>query len=137
MILVALIVGVILIVAAIRNSQAALFAALAVDVPGFVLWAAAIVAVGAIGFIPGIKPVSRGLLALVLLVIILNNYKAILAGLASASVPGTAAATAAAASTSTASSGAAPSSTATPSAASISSAASSASTLANVFTSVA
>lgn len=86
MLFAALIIGVVLIVAAIRNSQAALFSALATDVPEYVIWAAAIVAVGAIGYVPGLKPVSRGLLALVILVVILNNYKAILAGFESASV---------------------------------------------------
>lgn len=80
MILVALIIGVILVVAAIRNSQGALFNALGQDVPGFVVWAAALFAVGAVGFIPGLKPVSRGLMALVLIVIVLNNYQAILNG---------------------------------------------------------
>ena len=80
MLLVALLIGVILIVAAIRNSQGDLFSALAVDVPGFVIWAAAIVGVGAIGFVPGLKPASRGLLALVIVVLIVNNYQAIISG---------------------------------------------------------
>lgn len=87
MILVALVIGVVLIVAAIRNSQGALFSALGQDIPGFVVWAAAIVAVGALGFIPGLKPVSRGLLALVLIVIVLNNYQAILQGFTTAANP--------------------------------------------------
>lgn len=84
MILVALLIGVVLIVAAIRNSQDALFKAIATDVPEFVVWAAAIVALGVIGFIPGLKPVSRGLLALVIIVIVLNNYKNILSGFTNA-----------------------------------------------------
>lgn len=84
MILVALLIGAILVVAAIRNSQDALFAALGTDVPGFVIWAAAIFALGAIGFVPGLKPVSRGLLALVIVVLVLNNYQKILGGFTSA-----------------------------------------------------
>lgn len=84
MILVALFIGVILIVAAIRNSQGALFTALSTDVPGFVVWAAAIFAIGAVGFIPGLKAPSRGLLALVLLVLILKNYQGIVSGFQSA-----------------------------------------------------
>lgn len=80
MVLLALFIGAILIVAAVRNSQGALFDALYKDVPGYVVWAAAIFAIGAIGFIPGLKPVSRGLLALVIVVIVMNNYKKILAG---------------------------------------------------------
>jgi hypothetical protein len=78
--LIALIIGITLIVAAVRNSQGALFTALEVDVPKFVVWAAAIIAVGAIGAIPGLKPISRWLLALVIVVIIVNNYKKLTTG---------------------------------------------------------
>jgi hypothetical protein len=77
---VALIIGAIIIVAAIRNTHAQLFGALGSDLPAFMVWAAAILAVGALGWIPGIKPVSRGLLALVILVLVMNNYQAIIAG---------------------------------------------------------
>lgn len=80
MILVALMIGIILVVAAIRNSQASLFSALATDVPQFVVWAAALLALGMIGFIPGLKPISRGLLALVIVVIVLRNYSGIISG---------------------------------------------------------
>lgn len=80
MAIVALIIAVVLIAAAVRNTQGILFSALSEDVPAFMVWAAAIFAVGAIGFVPGLKPVSRGLLALVLLVIIMNNYQTIIAG---------------------------------------------------------
>lgn len=78
--LIALFIGIILIVSAVRNSQGALFAALEADVPKFVVWAAAILAVGAIGAVPGLKPVSRWLLALVIIVIIVNNYKQLVTG---------------------------------------------------------
>lgn len=78
--LIALIIGIVLIVAAVRNSQGALFTALELDVPRFVVWAAAIIAVGAIGAIPGLKPASRYLLALVVIVIIVNNYQKLTKG---------------------------------------------------------
>jgi hypothetical protein len=78
--LIALIIGLVLIIAAVRNSQGALFTALEADVPKFVVWAAAIIAVGAIGAIPGLKPVSRWLLALIVVVIIVNNYKKLVTG---------------------------------------------------------
>lgn len=87
MILVSLLIGAILIVAAIRDSQGELFAALKQDVPAFVVWAAAIVALGAIGWVPGLKPISRGLLGLVILVIVLRNYKQIIAGLEAVAQP--------------------------------------------------
>jgi hypothetical protein len=76
----ALIIGVIIVVAAFRNSQGALFNALGTDAPDFVVWAAAILAIGAIGFIPGLKTTSKLLLALIIVVIVVNNYKGILAG---------------------------------------------------------
>jgi len=84
MTLIILIIGAVMIVAAVRNSHGALFTALKTDVPAFTVWAAAILAVGAVGFIPGLKPVSRGLLGLVLMVIILRNYQNILNGFQSA-----------------------------------------------------
>ncbi len=87
MILVVLLIGIILVVVAIRNTQGALFSALAADVPAYIVWAAAIIALGAIGWIPGLKPVSRGLLALVLVVIVLQNYQAILAGFQAVASP--------------------------------------------------
>lgn len=80
MLLLALAIGVVLIVAAVRNSQDTLFAALKTDVPHYVTIAAAILAVGAIGYVPNLKPVSRGLLALIFTVIILRNYQQIIAG---------------------------------------------------------
>lgn len=76
----ALLIAVVLIVSAIRNTHSQLLGALLQDVPGFAVWGAAIFGVAVIGFIPGLKPVSRGLLALVLVVIILTNYQNILAG---------------------------------------------------------
>lgn len=84
MLLVALFIGAILIVSAIRNSQGALFTALYEDVPGFVTWAAAILAIGAVGFVPGLKPISRGLLALIIVVLVLRNYQGIIGGFQSA-----------------------------------------------------
>ncbi len=80
MILILIFIGVILIVAALRDTQGDLFAALGDDVPAYGVWAAAIIAIGLIGFIPGFKPVSRGLLALIIVVLVVNNYKQIVTG---------------------------------------------------------
>lgn len=74
----AVLIATVLIVAAIRDTQGDLFSALMADVPAFGVWAAAIFALALIGFVPGLKPVSRGLLALVILVIVLRNYKNVL-----------------------------------------------------------
>ena len=75
-----LLIGVILLAVAYKGTQGQLFSELKTDIPNFGIWAAAIVALGVIGFIPGLKPISRGLLGLVLLVIILNNYSKIIPG---------------------------------------------------------
>lgn len=90
MILLIIVIAVVLIVAAFRNSQGALFSALATDVPPFAVWGAAVFAIGAIGYIPGLKPVSQGLLALVILVIVLHNYENILQGFEAVSTAQTA-----------------------------------------------
>ncbi|MBK8189086.1 MAG: hypothetical protein IPK79_01370 [Vampirovibrionales bacterium] len=78
--IVILIIGVVVIIAAIRDTHEKLFGALAEDVPDFMVWGAAVFAVGALGWIPGMNPVSRGLLALVIVVIVLGNYQAIIQG---------------------------------------------------------
>lgn len=76
----ALLIGAVLIVAALRNTHGELFSALGKDVPGFAIWGAAIFGIAAVGFIPGLKPVSRGLLALLIVVLILTNYQQIIGG---------------------------------------------------------
>ncbi len=89
MILVLVFIGAILIVAAVRDTQGDLFVALGEDVPAYGTWAAAIIAIGLIGFIPGFKPVSRGLLALIIVVLVINNYKQIVDGFTHAWEPKT------------------------------------------------
>ena len=73
-------VGIVLIVSAFRNSYSDLFSAIGTDIPNFVVIAAAILAIGIIGYVPTLKPVSKGLLALVIIVLVLNNYQKIIAG---------------------------------------------------------
>lgn len=80
MLLVVIIAGVILIVAAIRNTQQTLFGDLGQDVPAFVVWGAAILAVGVIGYIRPLKTASDALLVLIVTVLILNNYENLLKG---------------------------------------------------------
>jgi hypothetical protein len=78
-----LIIGGILAITAVRNTHGSLFNALATDIPGFFKWALAIVLVGALGWVPGMREVSRWLLALVLVVIVLANYRQLFAGFTS------------------------------------------------------
>lgn len=70
----------ILIVSAFRNTQGQLATALEQDVPGFVTWGAAVGAVAGIGFIPGLREISRWLLALVFVVLVVKYYQQILNG---------------------------------------------------------
>ena len=77
MIIVLVLIAAVLIVSAIRDTQGDLFAALKEDVPNFGTWAAALFAPGLLGFIPGLKPISRGLIALVIVVLFVNNYQSI------------------------------------------------------------
>ena len=84
MLIVALFIGIVLIVAAIRGTHGELFSALGQDTPAFLIWGGALFAVGALGFIPVIKGPSRALLALVIVVLVLHNYKQILSGFQSA-----------------------------------------------------
>lgn len=76
MIFAVIIAGAMLIVTALKNTQHELGTQLALDVlgkDGFLLWAVCILAIGAIGWIPGLKPASRNLLWLLLVVILVRN----------------------------------------------------------------
>lgn len=76
-----LIIGALLFIVAYQNTHADVGKALAQDVPPFLKWGAAIAAVAALGWIPGMRDLSRWLLALVLVVIVLTNYKQMISGL--------------------------------------------------------
>ena len=76
----ALLIGALLIVAAFNNSFSALASELEADIPPYFKWAAAIVAILGLGYIPGFRTPSRYLLGLVLLVVLLVNYTQIIAG---------------------------------------------------------
>lgn len=84
MIIFLVLIAAILIVAAVRDTQGDLFAALREDVTAFGIWGAALIAIGLLGFIPGVKPVSRALLGLVIVVLFVNNYQGILNGFSQA-----------------------------------------------------
>lgn len=70
-----LLIGALLIVVAFNNSYSSLVTELEADVPGYFKWGAAIVAILALGYVPGLKTPSRWLLALVLVVLFLANYQ--------------------------------------------------------------
>lgn len=67
------ILGVAIFIAAVRNSQSDLSTLVVADAPAFFPWAGAILAIGAIGFIEPARGISRGLLALIVLVIFLAD----------------------------------------------------------------
>jgi hypothetical protein len=75
-----LIFGAVLLVAALRGTQGTLASALMQDVPSYVTWAMAIVAVGCLGFLPKVAPASRALMTLIIVVIFLKNYQKVISG---------------------------------------------------------
>lgn len=72
-------IGAVLAMVAYNDTQDTLATDLEQDLPGFLKWFAAVVGICVLGFIPGLEKFSRMLLALVIVVIILKNYKQILA----------------------------------------------------------
>lgn len=71
-----LIIGIILLVAAVRDSQDDLFKLVKGDFTGpnnFVFWVVSLLIIGAVGYIPKLKPISVGFLTLVLLVLFLSR----------------------------------------------------------------
>jgi hypothetical protein len=71
-----LITGVVFVVSATLNTQGQLLTLLRGDFTGkgnFIYWLAAILLIGAVGYIPDLKPVSRAFLVLVVIVLFINN----------------------------------------------------------------
>lgn len=71
-----LIIGIWLLVSGVRNTQDMLFALLKGDFTGqdnFIFWLIAILIIGAIGYVPKLKPISTGFLVLIILVLFLKK----------------------------------------------------------------
>jgi hypothetical protein len=71
-----IIAGVVLLVAAVRNTQQNLYYLVQGDFSGpnnFIYWVVSILIVGAVGYIPKAKPASDGFLILILLVLFLKK----------------------------------------------------------------
>lgn len=69
-----LIIGVLLLVSAIRGTENDLFSLLESDIPAYGKWAGAIVGIGLLGYIPDMKTPSRLLLAIIVFVILVKNH---------------------------------------------------------------
>lgn len=70
------IIGIVLLVAGVRNRQNDLFALVKGDFTGpnnFIFWMVSIFLIGAIGYIPKLKPISTAFLALVIVVLFLKK----------------------------------------------------------------
>jgi hypothetical protein len=70
------VVGASVLVSAIRGSQNELFQLLSADVPAVAEQVGAIVLIGLLGYIPGMQTPSRALLALVIIVVLLDEQGA-------------------------------------------------------------
>lgn len=71
-----LIIGIVLLIAAIRGTQSQLFSLVAGDFSGpnnFIFWAFSILVVGSIGYIPKAKPISTAFIVLAIVVLVLTR----------------------------------------------------------------
>jgi len=71
-----IIVGAAFLVAGVRNTQSTLFGLVRAEFTGpnnFIFWVISILIIGAVGYIPKLKALSDGFLALVILVLILTR----------------------------------------------------------------
>ena len=71
-----LIIGVILLVAGVRNTQNDLFTLVKGDFTGdgnFIFWFFSILLIGLVGYVPKLKPISTGFLALVIIVLVFSK----------------------------------------------------------------
>lgn len=75
-----LIVGALLIIVAFQNTMGELARQLGADIPGYFKWLVAIVAILVLGYVPQLRTASRVLLGLVVLVVVLTNYRQMIAG---------------------------------------------------------
>lgn len=75
-----IVIGVVLIITAYRNTFGDLAAGLKTDIAGYFKWGGAIALILGLGVIPGMRTPSRLLLALVAAVVIVRNYQAMLNG---------------------------------------------------------
>jgi len=74
-----LIIGVVLVIAGVRATQDTLFGLVKGDFTGtdnFIYWLGAILIIGALGYIPKVKPISTALLVLVIVVLFLKKGNA-------------------------------------------------------------
>lgn len=71
-----LIIGVVLVVAGVRNTQSLLFSLLKDDLTGqgsFIPWLVAIAVIGGLGYIKPIRPITTAFLVLLIVVLFLSN----------------------------------------------------------------
>lgn len=74
-----LLVGLVLLISGVKNTQDTLFATVKGDFTGpdnFIYWFVAIIIIGAIGYVPKLKPISTAFLALVIVVLFLKKGNA-------------------------------------------------------------
>lgn len=74
-----LLVGLVLLISGVKNTQDTLFTTVHNDFVGqdnFIYWFVAIIIIGAVGYIPKLKPISTAFLALVIVVLFLKKGSA-------------------------------------------------------------
>jgi hypothetical protein len=71
-----LLIGLVLLIAGVKNTQDTLFSTVKGDFTGqdnFIYWFVAIIIIGSLGYIPKLKPISTAFLALVIVVLFLKK----------------------------------------------------------------
>lgn len=77
MVIFIILIGLILMITAYSGTYAQLATELESDIPGYAKWALAMAAIVAVGFVPGLQKPARWFLGLVILVIVLTNWRAL------------------------------------------------------------
>lgn len=73
-----IIVGLVLVISGVRGTGTQLLALIKGEFQGkdnYLYWAVAILAIGAVGYVPSLRPLSRAFLVLVLIVLVLKTGK--------------------------------------------------------------
>jgi hypothetical protein len=74
MAIIVLFLGIMLVITAYNNTFAALFHQLGSDLPGFGIWAAAIIIIWAVSNVPALRTPAKWFLALLIIVFLLSNH---------------------------------------------------------------
>ena len=79
--LVLIVLAIVMVIVAYQNTQGNLVTSLESDIPGFVPLGLGVAGLGAVGFIPKMQPIARGLVGLLIFIYVFRNWNAITSGI--------------------------------------------------------